>query len=105
MQSLRKIAVFWGSVNARITFGNKVLCLSSARSRCEHVVRCKQTLTDIKGGKFSQAERHLSCSTVSGRKLVLGIETSFDDTGAAVVDNEGNVLGEALESQTKVHVE
>ncbi|KAM8934166.1 tRNA N6-adenosine threonylcarbamoyltransferase, mitochondrial [Pelodytes ibericus] len=35
---------------------------------------------------------------------VLGIETSCDDTGAAVVDENGRVLGEALHSQKEVHL-
>lgn len=39
------------------------------------------------------------------RKMVLGIETSCDDTGAAVVDNHGRILGEALASQTKIHLQ
>ncbi|XP_035689123.1 probable tRNA N6-adenosine threonylcarbamoyltransferase, mitochondrial [Branchiostoma floridae] len=38
------------------------------------------------------------------RLLVLGIETSCDETGAAVVDGRGNVLGEALHSQKLVHL-
>ena len=38
----------------------------------------------------------------SPRKFVLGIETSCDDTGAAVVDDKGNILGEALNSQTSM---
>ncbi|KHJ44810.1 putative glycoprotease GCP [Trichuris suis] len=33
------------------------------------------------------------------RPVILGIETSCDDTGAAVVDREGNILGEDLFSQ------
>nr|XP_004660318.1 probable tRNA N6-adenosine threonylcarbamoyltransferase, mitochondrial isoform X1 [Jaculus jaculus] len=37
-------------------------------------------------------------------KLVLGIETSCDDTAAAVVDENGRVLGEAIHSQTEVHL-
>ncbi|CAL1528190.1 unnamed protein product [Lymnaea stagnalis] len=37
------------------------------------------------------------------RRTVLGIETSCDDTGAAVVDEVGNILGEALHSQTARH--
>jgi N6-L-threonylcarbamoyladenine synthase len=36
---------------------------------------------------------------------VLGIETSCDDTGAAVVDEVGNVIGEAIHNQTKTHVQ
>ncbi|XP_062599688.1 tRNA N6-adenosine threonylcarbamoyltransferase, mitochondrial-like [Saccostrea cucullata] len=38
-------------------------------------------------------------------KVVLGIETSCDDTGAAVVDTDGQILGEALYSQTKIHID
>lgn len=40
-----------------------------------------------------------SCS-----RLVLGIETSCDDTGAAVLDETGSVLGESLHSQKEVHL-
>jgi glycoprotease/Kae1 family metallohydrolase len=36
-------------------------------------------------------------------RLVLGIETSCDDTGAAVVSSDGRVLGEALASQAALH--
>jgi N6-L-threonylcarbamoyladenine synthase len=35
--------------------------------------------------------------------LVLGIESSCDDTGAAVVSSNGTILGEALASQSDVH--
>ena len=48
---------------------------------------------------------HSSRPAAIGRRLVLGIETSCDDTGAAVVDDEGNIVGEALNSQTSLHVE
>ncbi|KAM6177632.1 tRNA N6-adenosine threonylcarbamoyltransferase, mitochondrial [Rhynchocyon petersi] len=51
----------------------------------------------------------LRCFTCHPRKqclhkIVLGIETSCDDTAAAVVDETGNVLGEAIHSQTEVHL-
>ena len=36
-------------------------------------------------------------------RLVLGIETSCDDTGAAVVTSDGQVLGEALATQEEIH--
>lgn len=49
--------------------------------------------------------RPLGEYTGETRRLVLGIETSCDDTGAAVVDNWGRVLGEGLHSQTSTHVE
>lgn len=48
---------------------------------------------------------HKTCQHLSKSKVVLGIETSCDDTGAAVVNTEGQILGEALNSQTKIHVE
>ncbi|KAM9347680.1 tRNA N6-adenosine threonylcarbamoyltransferase, mitochondrial [Symphorus nematophorus] len=37
-------------------------------------------------------------------RLVLGIETSCDDTGAAVLDETGEILGESLHSQKEVHL-
>ncbi|XP_037645857.1 probable tRNA N6-adenosine threonylcarbamoyltransferase, mitochondrial [Sebastes umbrosus] len=37
-------------------------------------------------------------------RLVLGIETSCDDTGAAVLDETGAILGESLHSQKEVHL-
>ncbi|XP_018428917.1 PREDICTED: probable tRNA N6-adenosine threonylcarbamoyltransferase, mitochondrial [Nanorana parkeri] len=43
-------------------------------------------------------------SMVTCPRVVLGIETSCDDTGAAVVDEHGNILGEALLSQKDVHL-
>ena len=35
---------------------------------------------------------------------VLGIETSCDDTGCAVVDSSGKILGDALNSQQQIHL-
>lgn len=37
------------------------------------------------------------------KSLILGIETSCDDTGCAVIDGVGNVLGESLYSQNVTH--
>merc|ERR1719506_3140246 len=37
------------------------------------------------------------------RWRVLGIESSCDDTGAAILDGNGNILGEALASQAGIH--
>lgn len=37
-------------------------------------------------------------------RVVLGIETSCDETGAAVVDETGEIRGESLHSQKQVHV-
>lgn len=36
--------------------------------------------------------------------VILGIETSCDDTGCAIVDSNGTILGEALHSQHLVHL-
>ncbi|KAM3917065.1 tRNA N6-adenosine threonylcarbamoyltransferase, mitochondrial [Leptodactylus fuscus] len=43
-------------------------------------------------------------SVVNYQRKVLGIETSCDDTGAAIVDENGKILGEALVSQKEVHL-
>ncbi|XP_052647920.1 tRNA N6-adenosine threonylcarbamoyltransferase, mitochondrial isoform X1 [Harpia harpyja] len=66
----------------------------------------KSLLKSVKRGRAAWLR---SSSARSGkqhlRKLVLGIETSCDDTGAAVVDDAGNVLGEALHCQKEVHLQ
>lgn len=43
-------------------------------------------------------------SRAGASSLVLGIETSCDDTGAAVLDLNGRILGESLHSQKEVHL-
>lgn len=43
-------------------------------------------------------------SSGAKRAVILGIETSCDDTGCAVVDSEGRILGEALNSQQLLHL-
>ncbi|XP_014828991.1 PREDICTED: probable tRNA N6-adenosine threonylcarbamoyltransferase, mitochondrial isoform X3 [Poecilia mexicana] len=53
--------------------------------------------------------RLLWCKQTAGSKafrsrLVLGIETSCDETGAAVMDESGAILGESLHSQKEVHL-
>ena len=45
-----------------------------------------------------------NCSSRAGSH-VLGIETSCDDTGIAIVDEKGEILAEALSSQWDVHEE
>lgn len=41
----------------------------------------------------------------TGLFTVMGIETSCDDTGVAIVRSDGVILGEALASQYKIHEE
>lgn len=36
--------------------------------------------------------------------VILGIETSCDDTGAAIVNGAGQILGQALSSQLNEHL-
>ncbi|KAK2586885.1 hypothetical protein KPH14_009822 [Odynerus spinipes] len=36
--------------------------------------------------------------------IILGIESSCDDTGCGIVDSNGNILGEALHSQHSLHL-
>ncbi|XP_015214684.1 tRNA N6-adenosine threonylcarbamoyltransferase, mitochondrial isoform X2 [Lepisosteus oculatus] len=54
---------------------------------------------------LSWASYRTTCiRTVSHHRVVLGVETSCDDTGAAVMDETGSVLGESLYSQKEVHL-
>ncbi|KAH9372672.1 hypothetical protein HPB48_009150 [Haemaphysalis longicornis] len=45
------------------------------------------------------------CLCTRPRTVVLGIETSCDDTAVGIVDDQGNVLGEAAHSQLAKHIE
>ncbi|KAK2143216.1 hypothetical protein LSH36_864g00054 [Paralvinella palmiformis] len=49
--------------------------------------------------------KSLTKYSTHSKRIVLGIESSCDDTAAAVVDEAGTVLGEAINSQTELHVE
>lgn len=47
-----------------------------------------------------------SCSVFFKRNItILGIETSCDDTGCAIVNDKGHILGESLCSQQDIHLE
>lgn len=59
--------------------------------------------------RLLQRRHTFCCSHTFGKtrmcsRLVLGIETSCDDTGAAVLDDRGAILGESLHSQKEVHL-
>uniref|UniRef100_A0A0B7BCA4 N(6)-L-threonylcarbamoyladenine synthase n=3 Tax=Arion vulgaris TaxID=1028688 RepID=A0A0B7BCA4_9EUPU len=47
----------------------------------------------------------LSTRALTKLKVVLGIETSCDDTGAAIVNEHGHIIAEELHSQTATHNE
>ncbi|CAE7336040.1 GCP1 [Symbiodinium natans] len=54
----------------------------------------------------SSSSRSRNCRALPEEKkdwLVLGIESSCDDTGAAVLRGDGQILGEALASQAGIH--
>ncbi len=69
-------------------------CLTHIKKHCFYHQRNQQTIG-----------RHRYSTSCPSYLRVLGIETSCDDTGVAVVDSQGQVLGEALNSQTRIHVE
>ncbi|CAI5461300.1 unnamed protein product [Closterium sp. Yama58-4] len=65
-------------------------------------------VADVAKGEEPEEQRGLNdpgSNPSGGINLILGIETSCDDTGAAVVTSDGQILGEALASQGKVHAE
>lgn len=56
-------------------------------------------------GVSFEAKSGLPNDCISKPFTVLGIESSCDDTGAAVVRSDGVILGEALASQAEIHEE
>src|ERR1019366_10430755 len=50
-----------------------------------------------------QPLRCLRAQAARGRVLVLGIESSCDETGAALVDGAGRVVSDVVHSQVKMH--
>ncbi|XP_018321943.1 probable tRNA N6-adenosine threonylcarbamoyltransferase, mitochondrial [Agrilus planipennis] len=58
---------------------------------------------------FSLIKRNISMfyskSWYSSNCVILGIETSCDDTGCAIVDSQCNILGESLNSQQLIHLQ
>lgn len=51
----------------------------------------------------ANCRKPLAAAGHDGERLILGIESSCDDTAAAVVSSSGRVLGESLAGQQEVH--
>src|SRR5574342_109243 len=53
----------------------------------------------------AECPRRISCgfSMANSNNLVLGIETSCDDTAVALVDADGNVVSAGVASQALIH--
>ncbi|KAG8432790.1 hypothetical protein GDO86_017146 [Hymenochirus boettgeri] len=63
-----------------------------------YLYNMSRTASVVKNG------RALLPNLIKNPRLILGIETSCDDTAAAVLDENGTILGEALHSQKEVHL-
>ena len=59
------------------------------------ILRC-----NIKSSKINTVKKNNNNNKL---RHVLGIETSCDDTGIAIVDEHGTILAEGLSSQWDVH--
>ncbi len=82
----------WGSLRGRSRAPNQPMV--SNRSRCQNVTfGCERLLSMTIGASEKQPRR----------PLVLGIETSCDDTACAVLDGEGTVLSSVISSQLEPH--
>jgi len=72
---------------------SRKICLEICQSRCSRFLRtCSRTLNVIQ--KFADDRP----------AVILGIETSCDDTGCGIVDTTGKILGEAINSQHLIHL-
>lgn len=64
---------------------------------------CQSNLTFLRGCKNQMLTVMRELST-DRPAVILGIETSCDDTGCGIVDTTGKILGEALNSQHLTHL-
>ena len=55
--------------------------------------------------RYGSVVENLKSTGVAGKRIVMGIESSCDDTGVALVDESGRVLGDVLHSQLQIHKE
>ncbi|XP_002737251.1 tRNA N6-adenosine threonylcarbamoyltransferase, mitochondrial-like [Saccoglossus kowalevskii] len=80
------------------------LCRYPPLLSLQRIIRTQQVHQD-RDGPTPQAKRSYQSSKkeATRRRLVLGIETSCDETGAAVVDECGSIVGECLHSQKEIH--
>lgn len=67
--------------------------LKFCQSRCLNFLRVR-----------SQAVNTVRRYTDSRPVIILGIETSCDETGCGIVDTTGKVLGETINSQHATHL-
>lgn len=64
--------------------------------KINNILKIKNITINIR--KYSKIKNNLV------RPLILGIETSCDDTGAALIDSNGIIYGESLNSQQDIHL-
>ncbi|GMI24784.1 hypothetical protein TrCOL_g8040 [Triparma columacea] len=92
------------SRNERLHSSNTAL-FTSKKERRDNIGRAKA----VDRGQYNNSYVHTPNRPLSGLPpltspyTVLGIETSCDDTGVAIVRSDGVILGEALASQVDVH--
>lgn len=78
----------------------KCSCLLSHKALLKfHQLRCMNFLQAC-----NQTVNTLRRYTDNRPAIILGIETSCDDTGCGIVDTTGKVLGEAINSQHATHL-
>lgn len=76
------------------------VCCNVTSRLVRHVRACSHASSSTAGSTPAAA----AVAADSHRPLlVLGIESSCDDTGVAVVSSDGRVLGEALATQAELH--
>ncbi|XP_046454656.1 probable tRNA N6-adenosine threonylcarbamoyltransferase, mitochondrial isoform X1 [Daphnia pulex] len=83
-----------------------MLNLFLKKNKLFHLNKCYHQFSSSSKDIWKTNETKLRCfhTPRSHQSLILGIETSCDDTGAAIVDSKGNIIGEALHSQLQTHL-
>lgn len=89
---------FWNSAYSACS------CAAQQRHTPSLLAACSKPFTSVSSRQ--QASSALSAAQLDSKPLyILGIESSCDDTAAAVVTSDGRVLGEAIATQADIHAQ
>ena len=99
----RRSASSFGNNCAGANNNNDFGILFRPRSSVTTAAAIKGIVSDA--GEYSTEEEKMHLKSLPKNAFILGIETSCDDTAAAIVTKSGHVVSQAIRSQVSIHEE
>lgn len=99
----RRSASSFGNNCAGANNNNDFGILFRPRSSATTAAAVKGIVSDA--GEYSTEEEKMHLKSLPKNAFILGIETSCDDTAAAIVTKSGHVVSQAIRSQVSIHEE